>query len=183
MAAVVLLDRDGVINYDRPDSVKSLAELIILPGVVEALCLLHQADVRAIVVTNQACVGRGALSMAQLEQIHHYMVEQVEQGGGRIDAIYCCPHAAGVECDCRKPLPGLIHQAQRDWGFNRATTWMVGDAGRDIEAARSAGCLPALVRTGKGIMTAPHYADVPLFDNLNDFVCHYLAEKGPCFHD
>ncbi|MBF0160622.1 MAG: HAD-IIIA family hydrolase [Magnetococcales bacterium] len=177
MPAVLLLDRDGVINHDRPDAVKSLAELVILPGVIDALRQLRQADVRTLIITNQACVGRGALSMALLNQIHHHLLTQIEQGGGHIDGIYCCPHSINTACDCRKPLPGLIHQAQHDWQFDYGTTWMVGDAGRDIEAARSAGCMPALVRTGKGSRTAPDYPDVPLFADLSDFVHHYLTES------
>ena len=171
---LLLLDRDGVINADRPDSVLAMDQLEILPGVCEAIWKLTRAGYRILVITNQACVGRKELSPHVLEDIHRHLQECIAAAGGRIDDFFICPHAAEKECLCRKPKPGLIFQAMERWRFYPATTWFVGDAQRDIEAARAAGCRAALVRTGKGAQTETEVAGVPVFDDLLAFVNHLL---------
>lgn len=164
----VLLDRDGVINEDRPESVRSRNTFVVLPNVPEAIALLNQKGYAVVVVTNQACVGRGELSREELDAIHRLMIDEVGRAGGRIERIYVCPHIDEDHCDCRKPKTGLIDQARQDYGFQSAETWIVGDDLRDIQAAQAAGCRPALVRTGKGAqIVAP--AEVPIFRDLMHF--------------
>ena len=172
----VLLDRDGVINEDRPESVLSRDQFVIFPQAPKAIAELNRKGYRVLVITNQACVGRGDLDPVELEQIHKMMREIVSQHGGMIEAIYVCPHTDEDGCDCRKPRPGLVEQARRDFDFDPAITWMAGDALRDVEAARSAGCKPALLRTGKDrSISAP--PGVPVFDDLLHF-SRELPENG-----
>ena len=164
----VLLDRDGVINEDRPGSVRSESDFVFLPHAPEAIAELNHKGYRVLVVTNQACVGRGELTLDELERIHKSMLGDVRAAGGEIERIYVCPHTDEEECDCRKPRPGLLTRAQRDFGFEPSQTWMIGDAGRDVAAAIAAGVRPALVRAGKDpAYRAPN--DVPVFDDLMDF--------------
>lgn len=148
-AKYVLLDRDGVINQDRPGSVLSRAEFALLERVPDAIALLNRMGYRVLVVTNQACVGRGDLSREELDAIHALMREKIAAAGGHIDEIYVCPHTDEDDCECRKPRTGLIDRARRDFGFIAEDTWLIGDDLRDIEAATAAGCRPAIVYTGK----------------------------------
>lgn len=165
----VLFDRDGVINRDLPGSVCSVDDFELLPGAADAIAAVNRKGYRVLVITNQACVGRGDVSAAELDAIHRLMVEQVAAAGGVIDAIYVCPHTHADDCDCRKPRPGLIEQAHQDYGFDRTDTWMVGDAMRDVEAALAAAIRPALVRSGKPL-PEPLRTGVTVFDNLSAFV-------------
>ena len=168
MLNVVLLDRDGVVNRDRPASVCRVADLEVLPGAPEAIALLNRKGYQVLLVTNQACVGRGHVSPAELERIHHVLRERVARAGGTITGIYVCPHTEADRCACRKPRPGLVEQARHDYPFDPTRTWLLGDALRDVQAAQAAGCRPALVRTGKGARTeAP--PDVPVFEDLLNF--------------
>jgi len=165
----VLFDRDGVINKDLPGSVCSVDDFELLPGAADAIAAANRKGYRVLVITNQACVGRGDLSAAELDAIHRLMLEQVAAAGGVIDAIYVCPHTDADACECRKPRPGLIEQAYEDYGFDRANTWMIGDAVRDAEAALAAGVRPALVLSGKRL-AEPLATEVTVFDNLRAFV-------------
>lgn len=169
---VLLLDRDGVLNVDRPNYVLSVEELLLLPDVGEALALLSAFTI--VVITNQACLGKGLLTQAGLETIHAQLQSEIVGKGGRIDHFYSCPHTDAMACCCRKPKPGLLLQAQAAYGFIPEQTWYVGDAGRDIEAAVAAGCRPALVLTGKGEKTSKMYTQVPTFANLLAFA-QFLA--------
>jgi D-glycero-D-manno-heptose 1,7-bisphosphate phosphatase len=174
MPRTVLLDRDGVLNVDRPDYVLSIDQLQLERGAAAGVAALTAAGFRLLVITNQACVGKGLITQAQLDAIHAEMISRLAATGGRIDGLYLCPHRDGEGCRCRKPLPGLIEQAQREHGFDPADTWLVGDAGRDLEAAHAAGCRAALVRTGKGSRTvAPQ--GVPVFDDLPAFAAWVSA--------
>ena len=147
----MLLDRDGVLNRDLPGSgPATLRELSLLPGADRAVALLSRAGYAVLVITNQAAVGRGQLSAPEPTRINDQLAAWIAAAGGRLDRFYVCPHAEQEGCPCRKPRPGLIEQAAREWGFAPAQTWFVGDAERDVAAARAAGCRPALVRTGKG---------------------------------
>lgn len=168
MQSYVLLDRDGVINVDRPGSVLHRREFELLPRVGEAIAQMNRKGYRVLVLTNQACIGRGELSWEELSQIHSLMQRLIVDAGGSVDAIYVCPHVDGDNCDCRKPRPGLVRQAQLQHDFRPVDTWMVGDAQSDIEAAITAGCRPALVRTGKGAAVR-HVRDVAIFDDLAHF--------------
>ncbi|MBF0179097.1 MAG: HAD-IIIA family hydrolase [Magnetococcales bacterium] len=171
----LLLDRDGVCNRDRSDYVRAPEELEILSGVPEALGRVRRAGYRVLLITNQACVGKGLVAPATLEAIHGKLVAAVAEGGGRIDGIFHCPHVNEDRCGCRKPAPGLILEARRLWGFVPEVTWMVGDSARDAQAARAAGCRPALVRTGHGADAVARFPEVPAFDHLPAFVDFLLG--------
>ena len=179
---LVLLDRDGVLNEDRPDYVKSLAEWVWTPGARESLARLHACGVRVAVLTNQSCINKGIVAPQTLEAIHRRMTEEAEAADGAIDAIFHCPHVDADGCDCRKPLPGLLHQAAAHFGRDLAGVPFVGDAGRDLEAAVAAGADPVLVRTGKGAKTEA--AGVPagtvVLDDLTAFADYWLGEKAAC---
>lgn len=142
----VFLDRDGVLNRHRPgDYVKRWEEFEFLPQVSEALRLLGQAGCRLIVITNQRGIARGLMTEAALADIHHRMAAALAAAGVSLAGIYVCPHEHGT-CDCRKPLPGLLHAAQRDIpDIDFATSATVGDSMTDIEAARAVGCRGFLV--------------------------------------
>ncbi|MBF0448889.1 MAG: D-glycero-beta-D-manno-heptose 1,7-bisphosphate 7-phosphatase [Magnetococcales bacterium] len=172
---VILLDRDGVLNRDRSNYVRTPQQLQILPGVPAAVSRLTQAGYRVLIITNQACVGKGLLSSFGLEKIHEKLRREVSEVGGRIDGIYHCPHTDEFNCDCRKPKPGLILKARKEWGFLPEQTWFVGDTTRDMAAARAAGCLGALVLTGQGEMICQQVPDHPHFRDLADFVSSLLG--------
>lgn len=140
-----MLDRDGVINRNLEAGIRSLDEFEFLPGALEGLAMLARAGAIVAVVTNQANLGRGVLRREDLDAIHAHMLATIERAGGRVDALYHCPHTPEEGCLCRKPLPGMLLQAARDLGFPLASAWMVGDHARDVEAARHAGCRVILV--------------------------------------
>jgi len=165
-APVVLLDRDGVLNVDRPDSVTGLAALGVERGAVEGCRILKNAGHRLAVVTNQSAVGTGRLRATDLDAINAELDRRL---GGVVDAWYVCPHAPDARCRCRKPGTLLLERARADFDFDPTTTWFVADADRDVEAARSFGCRPALVRTGKGPATIAAHPDLPAFADLADF--------------
>lgn len=146
----IILDRDGVINHDRDDFVKSPDEWIPIAGSLEAIARLHQAGYRVIVATNQSGIGRGLFDASTLDAIHAKMQQAVQAKGGKISAIYFCPHTPDDHCECRKPRPGLLEQAQRDYGFTADEVCVVGDSLRDIEAGQAMGYESFLVKTGKG---------------------------------
>jgi D-glycero-D-manno-heptose 1,7-bisphosphate phosphatase len=151
MGKVVFLDRDGVINRDSPDYIKSWDEFAFLPGTLEALRLLSEAGCGLIVITNQSIINRGMVPLAVLEDTHRRMKAAVAEAGGRILDIFFCPHRPDERCDCRKPKPGLIRQACRRHGIDPAFGVMVGDSAKDILCGHNAGCgHTILVRTGNG---------------------------------
>lgn len=172
---VILLDRDGVLNVDRTDSVKSVGELALESGAVEATALLKAAGYRLVVITNQSAVGRGWLDQATSDLINDELDRRL---GGTISSFFVCPHAPDEGCACRKPGTLLFELAQDTWEFDPAETWFVLDADRDIEAARKFGCRPALVRTGKGAETERHHPDVPAFDDILAFATWLLKESS-----
>ena len=144
--AAIFLDRDGVINRDHPDYVKSWDEFEFLPGSLEALAALSQSSYAIIVATNQSGVGRGLLTEATLQDMHARMLDRVRASGGRIDAIYHCPHTPSEHCNCRKPSPGLFLDAARELGIDLAKSWAIGDSYRDAEAANTLGIRSILVK-------------------------------------
>ena len=150
---LVILDRDGVINFDSEQFIKSPEEWRPIPGSVEAIARLTQAGYRVVVATNQSGVGRGLFDMTTLAAIHDKMHRAVSQAGGRIDAVFYCPHGADSTCKCRKPSPGmLVDIGER---FNTALDGVptVGDSLRDLQAAVAVRARPILVLTGKGTRT------------------------------
>lgn len=150
---LVILDRDGVINCDSPSHIRTPNEWQPIPGSLEAIARLNQAGCHVVVATNQSGVGRGLFEMAALNAIHDRMHRALGAVGGRIDAIFYCPHAQDADCRCRKPRPGLYEEISRRFGMNLAGVPCIGDARRDLEAAAAVGAQPMLVLTGKGETT------------------------------
>ena len=176
---LIVLDRDGVINYDSDDYVKSVDEWIPLPGSMEALAKLTQAGFKVAIATNQSGISRGYFTVATLDAMHQKMLTLASEAGAKIDYIAYCPHGPDDNCDCRKPLPGLIHQIEKALNMSAEGCYMVGDSLRDLQAGQAAGLVPALVLTGKGQRTLDkknglHGIDV--FDDLNSFVDHLLPQ-------
>jgi len=149
----VLLDRDGVINEDSPNYIRSPAEWIPIPGSLEAIAKLTRERIRIVVLTNQSAIGRGLMTKSDLDAIHHHMRDAIEQAGGQVAAIYDCPHAPQAGCDCRKPKPGLFLRFAEDFGVSLDGIPAVGDSLRDLTAADRAGARPVLVMTGNGQKT------------------------------
>jgi D-glycero-D-manno-heptose 1,7-bisphosphate phosphatase len=147
---LVILDRDGVINLDSATFIKNPNEWIPIPGSLEAIALLNQHGYRVAVATNQSGIARGYFDMATLNAIHDKMHKALAQVGGRIDAVFYCPHAADDHCQCRKPNTGMIEEIGRRFNIELTKVPGVGDALRDLQAFDKAGCQPYLVRTGKG---------------------------------
>jgi D-glycero-D-manno-heptose 1,7-bisphosphate phosphatase len=155
MNSAVFLDRDGVINRKPPegDYITRWEDMELLPGVVEGIALLNQANFCVIVITNQRCVAKGLISVAGLEEIHRRMTETLARSGATVDGIYYCPHDLEASCACRKPAPGMLLEAARSRGIDLLSSWMVGDSDIDVEAGRKAGCKTVLLReTGDSIV-------------------------------
>jgi D-glycero-D-manno-heptose 1,7-bisphosphate phosphatase len=150
---LIILDRDGVINYDSDQFIKSPEEWKPIPGSLEAIARLCQAGYRVVVATNQSGVGRGLFDMPMLNAIHEKMHKACAQAGGRIDAVFFCPHAADANCECRKPKSGMIREVAERYGMDLNGVPSVGDSLRDLEAAVRVGAQPILVLTGKGSKT------------------------------
>ena len=150
---LVILDRDGVINYDSPSYIKSPDEWKPIPRSLDAIARLTQADYRVVVATNQSGVGRGLFDMATLNAIHDKMHRVVGQAGGRIDAVFYCPHAMEANCGCRKPKPGLLEDIGRRFNTSLQDVPCIGDQLRDLQSAATVGAQPILVLTGKGAKT------------------------------
>ena len=147
---LVVLDRDGVINFDSVHFIKSTNEWIPIPGSLEAIALLNQNGYRIAVATNQSGISRGLFDMVTLNAIHDKMHKALVQLGGRIDAMFYCPHSADNNCNCRKPKPGMMEEIGRRFGVDMKGVPMVGDALRDLQAGATLGMQPMLVCTGKG---------------------------------
>lgn len=147
---LVILDRDGTINVDSDEFIKSPDEWQPLPGALEAIARLNHAGWHVAVASNQSGLGRGLFDVASLNAIHAKMHKAVAALGGRIDAVFYCPHSPDEGCQCRKPLPGLFEQIGERFGVDLKTTPVVGDTLRDLQAGALVGCPPHLVLTGKG---------------------------------
>jgi D-glycero-D-manno-heptose 1,7-bisphosphate phosphatase len=177
----IILDRDGVLNHEAPEGsyVREPAEFRWLPGALEALAQLRRAGVRLSVVTNQAGVGRGLMSLQQLAAVHERMQTEAAAHGGALDAVLYCPHAPEEQCSCRKPAPGLIQAAVARSGIAVSDSLVVGDDRRDLEAAERAGVAAALVRTGKGRRTEALLgnAAVPAYDDLHELARAILTAR------
>ena len=141
----VFLDRDGVINVERGDYTLSVDKWLWAPGALEGILLLTDAGFNCIVITNQSCVAKGLQTEERLNKLHDYMVTQIRCAGGDIFRIYYCPHQQSDYCTCRKPEPGLLLQAARDYDINLSDTFFIGDDTRDIEAGRRAGTRTILI--------------------------------------
>jgi histidinol-phosphate phosphatase family protein len=146
----VFVDRDGVINRNRPGGVVSWDDFEFLPGALEGLARLTQGGYRVVVITNQANIGRGLLTRARLDDLHRRMRQEIMTAGGAIVAVYHCEHLPEDECDCRKPAPGLLLQASAELGIDLTETYFIGDHDTDLQAALAAGARPLIVRSGRG---------------------------------
>jgi D-glycero-D-manno-heptose 1,7-bisphosphate phosphatase len=177
---LVILDRDGVINFDSAQFIKTPAEWKPIPGSLEAIARLSQAGFRVVVATNQSGVGRGLFDMDTLNQIHDKMHRAVQAAGGRIDAIFYCPHAADSKCACRKPKPGMFERIGACYNADLAGVPSVGDSLRDLQAAAAVGGRPLLVLTGKGEKTLAEGelpAGTQVFPDLAAAVDHILIAR------
>jgi D-glycero-D-manno-heptose 1,7-bisphosphate phosphatase len=177
---LVILDRDGVINEDSDDYIKSPEEWLPVPGSIDAIARLSQAGYLVAVATNQSGLARGYFDEFTLANIHNLMNALVEEAGGHIDVVCYCPHHPDDACNCRKPLPGLLNQIEQALGVTVTGAWYVGDTLKDIQAARNKACKPILVRSGKGRatearLTPEDRAGVPVFDNLAEAASCILA--------
>lgn len=179
---LIILDRDGVINEDSDDYIKSPEEWVPIPGSLEAIARLNQAGYRIVVATNQSGLGRGLFDIETLNRIHAKMHRRLAAVGGTIDAIFYCPHTPDDRCACRKPEPGLL----REIGARLKTVLddvpCVGDSLRDLQAARSVGGRPMLVRSGKGERTIAQgegLQGVPVFANLAAVAEELLHDENP----
>lgn len=150
---LIILDRDGVINYDSDQFIKTPDEWKPIPGSLEAIARLNQDGYRVVVATNQSGIGRGLFDMPTLNAIHDKMHKSLAQVGGRIDAIFFCPHTNEADCGCRKPKSGMMLEISARYGVGLTDVPAVGDSLRDLEAAARLGANPYLVLTGKGNKT------------------------------
>lgn len=182
---LVILGRDGTINRFRDDHVKSVDELEPLPGALEAVARLNHAGWHTVMATNQPGIGRGLLDMASLNAVHMRLNQLLAEKGGRLDAVFFCPHAPEEGCTCRKPLPGLIEQIGERFGVDLAQVHMVGASLKDLQTAHAAGCIPHLLR-GERLASVEEaqlqaqLALVPgarLHETLADFVEHLIHEE------
>lgn len=149
----IILDRDGVINFDSDDYIKSLEEFVPIPGSLEAIARLNRAGYKVAVATNQSGVARGFYDLATLTAIHARLTALLAEVGGELAGIFFCPHGPEDDCDCRKPRAGLMFQIADTFGIDLRGVPVVGDSLRDLVAGRTVGCVPILVRTGKGERT------------------------------
>ena len=174
----IILDRDGVINQDSDEFIKSPDEWIPIAGSLEAIVRLNHAGYHVAIASNQSGLARGLLDVVTLNAIHQKMYKLLAQLGGQIDLIAFCPHGPDDECDCRKPKPGLYHEIAKRWGTRLEGMPIIGDSRRDLEAASIVGAQPVLVRTGKGDQTLSQLSglgEVSIYDNLAQAVDALLA--------
>ena len=181
MPRLVILDRDGVINKDSDDFIKSPEEFVPLPGSLEAIARLNAEGYRVAVATNQSGVARGLFDLDLLKAMHQKLDDLLAGVGGHIDALVYCPHAPDAGCDCRKPKPGLLQQISHKLNVELIGVPVIGDSIRDLESAQAVGAVPILVRTGKGerslqqIANESGFKNVPVYKDLAAVVDDLLA--------
>ncbi|NQV70623.1 MAG: D-glycero-beta-D-manno-heptose 1,7-bisphosphate 7-phosphatase [Pseudohongiella sp.] len=168
---VVVLDRDGVINQDSDNYIKSADEWLPIDGSIDSIAALSKSGYKVVVATNQSGIGRNLFDEDTLAQIHHKLYSMVEESGGLLDGIFYCPHTPEQHCLCRKPGTGLLEQIETAFSCSLAGSYFVGDSYKDVQAALAFGCKPILVRTGKGTATEKRIRqegllDIPVYDNL-----------------
>lgn len=177
MKGMVIVDRDGVINEDSDDYIKSPEEWIPIDGSLEAIGRLKKAGYGVAVATNQSGIARGYFDLEMLDKMHQKMNDLLAQRGASVDGIFFCPHSPSDNCVCRKPKPGLLLQIGQQFGIDLKETFFVGDSLSDVQAAKMAGARPVLVKTGKGLRTLEKNTgidDVPVYENLVGFVREFL---------
>jgi D-glycero-D-manno-heptose 1,7-bisphosphate phosphatase len=185
--SLVILDRDGVINEDSDNYIRSVDDWQSIPGSIEAIAQLSRAGFTVAIATNQSGLGRGYFEPTVLESIHRKLRQLVEDAGGRIAGIFYCPHLPQDECACRKPATGLIKAIEQELELSAVGAPFIGDSLKDLQAARAHGCMPNLVKTGKGQKTLatlqgaqPGVTDpetIPVYADLADATHHILSAK------
>jgi D-glycero-D-manno-heptose 1,7-bisphosphate phosphatase len=182
---LIILGRDGILNEFREDHIKAPEEWVPVPGALEAVSRLNHAGWHVVVATNQSGIGRGMIDMAAVNAVHAHMMRSLQGFGGRIDAVFFCPHTPEDGCDCRKPLPGMMLDIGRRYGVDLREVPMVGDTLRDLQAAQAAGCEPHLVRSGRAAAlgadeVAALIAQVPgtfVHQDLGELASHLLERE------
>lgn len=175
---LIILDRDGVINHDSPDYIKSVDEWHPIEGSLEAIARFHQAGWRVVVASNQSGLARQYFNLKTLHSIHHKIRDALASMGGAIDGFFICPHGPDDACNCRKPKPGLFLDIAQRFDIHLDGVPAVGDSLRDLQASAAVGCQPWLVNTGNGAQTrlkADLPANVRLADNLADVADQLLV--------
>jgi D-glycero-D-manno-heptose 1,7-bisphosphate phosphatase len=181
MYKLAILDRDGVINKPSTAYVKSVEEWRPIAGSIDAIARLTKAGIKVAITTNQSAIARGLFDVGELNAMHRKMHQAVEMVGGRIDAIFFCPHHPSANCECRKPKAGMVLDALSRFKISANEAFMVGDNERDVLAAQSAGVKPFIVLTGQGLgnrEALKKKLQVEMHDNLSALVEHLLAEKA-----
>jgi D-glycero-D-manno-heptose 1,7-bisphosphate phosphatase len=178
----IFLDRDGVICKNRTDHVKSWREFEFLPGAIQSIAQLSRLPYLIIVITNQAVIGRKMVEAEAVEEIHRKMVSKLVSAGGRIDAIFTCPHRPEDNCDCRKPQPGMLLEAKRTFDIDLSRSYLVGDAATDILAAQRVGSTAIMILTGRGeqqLVPAFKMAMTPftITQNLASATAHIMSKE------
>ncbi len=178
---LIILDRDGVVNYDSDQFIKSPDEWKPIPGSLDAIARLNQAGFKVVLATNQSGVGRGLFDMAMLNTIHDKMNKVLATAGARIDALFFCPHAAESDCGCRKPKPGMFQEIGERFNMSLAGVPCIGDSLRDLQAAAEVGGQPILVLTGKGRLTQEKGGlpeNTLIFSDLSEAVRHVIQKSA-----
>ncbi len=184
---LIILGRDGILNRFREGHVKEASEWEPLPGALEAVAKLNHAGWHVVLATNQSGIGRGLADMAEVNAVHRHMMKLLAVKGGRIDAVFFCPHAPEEQCDCRKPQPGMMRDIALRYSVDLSTVHMVADTPRDLEAACAAGCKPHLVCTGRAAQATADelaqwvasYPGTVVHANLAAFAQHLLRSDAP----
>lgn len=183
---LIILDRDGVINEDSDEYIKSPDEFIPIAGSLEAIARLNQAGYMVMVATNQSGLARGLFTIDDLNNMHDKLRRLLSACGGRINGIVFCPHGPDDNCDCRKPKPGMLNEIAQRCNTSLEDVPVVGDSLRDLQSALLVGARPVLVKTGKGLRTLEAIAQqsdnaelssIPVYDNLSDYVDSLLATQ------
>ncbi|MBA3661421.1 MAG: D-glycero-beta-D-manno-heptose 1,7-bisphosphate 7-phosphatase [Gammaproteobacteria bacterium] len=177
----IILDRDGVINYDSDHYIKSPDEWHPIPGSLNAIAELNRAGFKIYVATNQSGISRGLYTLDTLALIHAKLHDALSPLGGKIEEIFFCPHHPDLKCYCRKPNPGMLFEIRNKHHLKLEETYFVGDTITDIKAALTAGCKPLLVLTGNGKTTLtkhPEYASIPYFEDLASVASHVISSKN-----
>ncbi len=181
MPKLIILDRDGVINYDSKKYIKSADEWLPIPGSLEAIARLNQAGYRIVVITNQSGLSRGLFTLDELNKIHQKMHKLLAEAGGSIEAIFFCPHSERENCECRKPRAGLFRSLAERLGISLTNVLAVGDSWRDLQAASTAEAKPNLVLTGNGQKTLSNmgeFNNVSVYKDLATFADDLLKSSS-----
>ena len=176
----IILDRDGVINYESENYIKSPEEWIPIPGSLDAIAQLNRYGFRVLIVTNQSGVARGFYDLHTLDEIHEKLMHELASVGGYIEEIFFCPHHPDEKCDCRKPEPGLFYQIEKKYPIKFSETYFIGDSLNDMQVAETVGCMSVLVLSGKGQQTLennPELRDIPNFPDLAGAVEYVISRS------